>query len=67
MAPMHQCFVGRAQYADCLPVPGLLFPISVYPKDIVDTEDFVEYPVDSPPFSSLASCFFSHFSATGLF
>ena len=67
MADMPQRFVRRAQFVDCLPVPGPLFPIPIYPEDIDDTEDFVEYPVDSPPSSSLASRFFSHFSVTGLF
>ena len=67
MADMPQCFVRRAQPIDCLPVPGPPFPIPVYPEDIDDTEDFVEYPVDPPPFPSLASRFFSYFSFTGLF
>ena len=61
---MPQHFVRRAQYVDCLPVPGPLFPISVYLKDIDDTKGFV---VDFPPSSSFASRFLSQFSVTGLF
>ena len=74
-ADMPQRFVRRAQFVDCLPVPGPLFPIPIYPEDIDDTmdfvldepEDFAEYPVDLPPFPSLASRFFSYFSFTSLF
>ena len=67
MAGMPQRFARRAQYINCLPVPGPLFPIPFYPEDTEDNheDDPEDTKISSSP--SYLSHFLSIFSFSGFF